>query len=422
MAGPRPEHRIEAASAVIGAGAAGFMAAIFAARGGAAPLVLESRPRPGKKILISGGGRCNVLPSALGSSDFWTEGSPRSVERLLQTWPLEEVRAFFERELGVALEREASGKLFPRTNRARDVLEALLEECSRAGARLECGFEVTSLHPSDRGFELAARDGRRLRAGRVVLATGGLSVPSTGSDGFGLRIARELGHELSPPRPALVPLLAEPGPWLDLAGVALSVRLRALRSGRLLEERKGDFLFTHRGFSGPVVLDLSHHVTSVPPAELRVSWGRTEAGWWERRLREGGAGTLEGALRAELPRRLAALVLALAGVAPETRLAELGRAARRRLVGALEDWPLPVRGSEGYRKAEVTGGGVRLAEVRTSTLESRRVPGLHLCGEVLDVTGRIGGYNFLWAWVSGRVAGRALAAEPPCRPVAPPSA
>lgn len=401
---------------VIGAGAAGLTAAIFAARAGRRVLALETRPQPGAKIRVSGGGRCNVLPSRADPEDFSTSGSRHAMRNILLSWPLEDVRAFFERDLGVALKTEGTGKVFPVSDDAREVVRALLGAAGRAGVEVRGGARVTALRRArdERGFRIETADGATIDAPRAILATGGLSLPKTGSDGAGLAMARRLGHSVAPTHPALVPLLAGDERWRELAGVSAEARLIVLRDGRALEERSGSLLVTHRGFTGPVVLDVSRHFTEegAEGTALLAQWGGGAPGDWEDALLAGGRGTTGSVLRDRLPRRLAAFLLDAAGVPAEARVSELPRPDRARLVGVLERGPLPVTGDEGYRTAEVTAGGIPLAEVVTGTLESRIVPGLAFCGEMLDVTGRLGGYNFLWAWVSGRRAGEA-AARPP---------
>jgi predicted Rossmann fold flavoprotein len=400
---------------VVGAGAAGLFAATFAARAGARVLVLETSGRPGAKIRVSGGGRCNLLPTAAGLDDFWTTGSRPALRNVLLSWPLAEVRAHFERHLGLALVDEPSGKVFPRSGSAREVSDALLADCRRAGAELRAGVRVRAVRAVPGGparFALET-DAGVVAARRVVVATGGLSLPKTGSDGAGYRFALALGHSVRAPRPALVPLLGGDDGWHGLAGVSLPVAARVARGGRVLEERRGDFLFTHRGFSGPVALDLSRHFTDPAEAKasLRVSFGGVGPADWEALLREGGPRLVVTPLRARLPDRLADGILARAGVPPDARASALSREARRRLVAKLSDCELEVSGSEGYRTAEVTGGGVPLEEVRPRTLESRKAEGLHFAGEILDATGRLGGFNFLWAWVTGRAAGLGAAAR-----------
>lgn len=396
---------------VVGAGAAGLTAAIFAARSGVPVVVVETRPKPGAKIRVSGGGRCNILPSKVELEDFHTTGSHHTMRNLLFSWPLGEVRAFFEDELGIPLKVEASGKLFPRSNRSRDVVDALLRELQRSGARLVAPFRVASLERTgDGSFTVTSSDGERLGGRALVLATGGLSLPKTGSDGKGMQFAIELGHRCVPTYPALVPLRSRDLEPRTLSGVSVRVRVTVESDGRRLAEREGDLLFTHRGFSGPIVLDLSHFVTRGDRnVSLRVCWGGGEAGAWSRALLAQGRATVGSVLRRKLPDRLADLLVDRAGVESSCKLSELGRESRLRLVDELERFVLSVNGSEGYATAEVTGGGVPLDEVAPATLESRIVPGLHLCGEILDATGRLGGYNFLWAWVTGRKVGRALA-------------
>lgn len=394
---------------VIGAGAAGLMAAISAARRGVPVLLLETRPKPGAKIRVSGGGRCNVLPSTVSPDDFHTQGSRHTVRNILASWPLDHVRAFFERDLGIPLKTEPTGKVFPVSDRSKDVVDALLAACAKSGVELARGFRVVGVRtPNDSSgsFEIAGAEGDVVVARRLVLATGGLSLPLTGSDGFGLRLVEKLGHRVTPTYPALVPLLSS-SPWTELAGVAVPVRMTAERAGRVLEDRAGDLLFTHRGFSGPVVLDMSRHVTSPDGAgtALRVRWG--DVSDWDALLRAGGKGTVGSLVRGPLPRRLADALLESARVEPAARRSEWTRDERTRLTDVLERSVLPIDGSEGYRTAEVTGGGVALEEVVAQSLESRIVPRLHLCGEILDVTGPLGGYNFHWAWVTGRLAGLA---------------
>ncbi len=399
--------------AVVGAGAAGLVAAIFAARSGARTVILETRPKPGAKILVSGGGRCNVLPAAASPDDFFTTGSRATMRNILGSWPLAEVRAFFETELGVPLTDEAEGKVFPSSGLARDVLQSLLRAARQAGVTVIGDARVQSVEARDDagGFRIEAGAAGPFEAARLVLATGGRSLPKTGSDGGGWRIAETLGHTIAPTSPALVPLVDRAKTWSELAGLALPAELEVRRGDKVVTRRTGSFLFTHRGYSGPVVLDVSRHFTGgdVEAPTLVARWGGAEAPDWDSELREGGARSVLGPLRRHLPRRLADRVLADAVVDPARRVAELTRDERLRLVRGLVSEPLPVTGHEGWRKAEVTAGGVPLDEIRARDLSSRRIPGLHLAGEMLDVTGRIGGFNFLWAWVTGRKAGRGAA-------------
>jgi predicted Rossmann fold flavoprotein len=404
--------------AVVGAGAAGLLAALTATRAGAPVVLIERTPDGGRKILISGGGRCNILPAAAQPERYVTDSSPNTLKRMLRAWPLPEQRAFFERELEMRLVLEdETGKLFPETDRARDVRDRLLARVHEAGARVWMDARVVDVRPpSDPGapWTVQIENAPPLEAGAVVLATGGLSVPATGSDGTGLGVAARLGHRIQPMYPALTPLLSDPAVHADLAGVSLTVTIRAPGARPRFATTDG-FLFTHRGYSGPSVLDASHlAVRSLmagdAPQPLTVRWTERELEEWDGALREGrgAVGTLVG--RA-LPARLADRLLHEAGVDPASSLARLEREPRRKLATLLAEYPLPWTGDEGYRKAEVTGGGVALDEVETGTLESKRHPGLFLCGEMLDAFGPIGGHNFLWAWATGRTAGAAAAAS-----------
>jgi hypothetical protein len=391
-----------------------MLAALFAGRAGSPVTLLETRPKPGAKIRVSGGGRCNILPSEMQLDDFHTSGSPHRLRNVLFSWPLPEVRRFFEADLGIALKQESTGKLFPVSERPQDVVVALLAALARGGVRLECGFRAVAIRPAGEspGFEITAADGRRIAAQRLVLATGGLSLPKTGSDGHGLEMARSLGIPIEPTYPALVPLRVGDSRWHELAGISVPARLAALRGGKCIEERERELLFTHRGLSGPVVLDMSRHVAAPHGNHiaLQVRWGGGDAPDWEHELRPAGKQRLATTLRSYFPDRLADFFLMLAAIPAERRQSDATRDERARLVEVLVRCPLPVTGNEGYATAEVTAGGVGLDAVHPKTLESRAVPGLYFCGEMLDAVGRIGGYNFLWAWVTGRKAGEAAAA------------
>ena len=394
---------------VVGAGAAGVMAAIFAAAGGRRVILLERTRDGGRKILISGGGRCNILPSQMDPAQYVTDSSPATLRNILRSWPLAEQIAFFEEELGLRLVVEPeTGKLFPETNRARDVRDGLLALARRRGVEVRFGATVRGAAPAGGGWRIALDDGEII-AGALVLATGGLSVPTTGSDGIGLAIARGLGHTINPTYPALTPLTDDPPQYAELAGISPVVGLEA-PVGRRRFTAEGGFLFTHRGYSGPAVLNISHlavrsRMRGGPPQEIFVRWSALGAAEWEAQFSARGTGTVANVVRRHLPDRLADTLVREAGLDQTRTLAQLRREERQRLITALTHHPLPWTGDEGYRKAEVTGGGVALGEIDPRTMESRRHPGLFLCGEMLDAFGPIGGYNFLWAWVTGKAAG-----------------
>ena len=410
---------------VVGAGAAGLFAATWAARTAReaghtlAVVAVDGARKLGAKILVAGGGRCNVTHVRVDEADY-AGSTPPAIRKVLRRFPVADTIAFFA-AAGVALKEEETGKLFPVSDSARTVLEALVREAGHAGATLLHPARVTALARDDAGFTATTAVGP-LRAGRVILCTGGKSLPKSGSDGGGLELARGLGHSLtSPIVPALVPLVLPAGHWITtLSGLTLpaEITLRAA-GGKRLFAAAGSTLCTHVGLSGPAILDISRHWLVArhddPHVTLAINWlpGESVESVDALLLARGGRGAL-AALRERLPDRLARTLCDLA-LAPHA--GDLPREARRRLAGLVAAAPLPVNGDRGFTVAEATAGGVPLAEVRLETMESRVCPGLFLAGEVLDVDGRIGGFNFQWAWASGFVAGSA-AATAACQPAA----
>lgn len=404
---------------VIGAGAAGLATAIFSRRSSRAlrVLLVDGARRPGAKILVSGGGRCNVTNRRVTERDF-SGSSPASIRRVLKSLPVERTVAFFE-ELGVRLHEEPLGKLFPDSNRARDVLEALLAEATRVGVSRLDGHRVHSVSVDGQGFSVQAGD-EVIAARSVVLATGGQSLPKSGSDGGGFDLARALGHTIVPPVPALVPLVLDAAsalPFADLAGITHEVEITVWIDGRVDTRICGSLLWTHVGVSGPAALDVSRHwarataagvpvaltLSACPGARFETMDADLQARCTERPRAE-----VHTILSTLVPSALSATLLRTLGIDAHTAAGALSRTARRELAHALTEWPLPVVGTRGYNHAEVTAGGVPLAEVHPSTLESRICPGLFFAGEVLDVDGRLGGFNFQWAWASAHVAAHGL--------------
>ena len=392
--------------AVVGGGAAGLVAAAFASAAGASVTLLERTKDGGRKILISGGGRCNVLPSVAAPERFVTDSATHLMRGMLRAWPLRGQIAFFETELGVPLTlEEDSGKLFPTSDRARDVRDALVSHARGKGVELRFGVTVTGVSRAEAGFAIETSQGP-LETSTLILATGGLSVPATGSDGIGLRIARSLGHGLVEPYPALTPLLADRDRHAALSGLSLSVRLRS-KAGTQDIETRGGFLFTHRGYSGPSVLDISHVTARGAAPPVRVQWAAIK----EDDLSSGSGDAVGAILSRYVPARLAEQLMIECGVPLDRRTSSLKRSERIALVEAFTSYALPWTGNEGYKKAEVTGGGIPLGDVDPKTLESRMVERLYLCGEMLDAFGPIGGHNFSWAWSTGRAAGLAAGAR-----------
>ncbi len=382
---------------VIGAGAAGIMAAYWAAKEGAKVTLLEGSTTPGKKILVSGGGRCNVLPQQSSAKDFHTQGSNNLIKRWLKSWSLADVRHFFEESLSLPLVNEEDGKVFPQSGKAREVRDALLQAAIHAGVTLKQSCRVEDLSPY-------------LEKGSVILATGGRSAPKTGSDGKGYALCKAVGHSLITPYPALVPLWNQDPDFQSLSGLALPVQWQAhTAQGKLLDQGQRSLLFTHKGFSGPAILDASHWVTREQAA-ISVNWSKKNAEEWGRLLLQ-GSGNIAPLLQKHLPQRLAKALLLRVAIPPGLNLAQLDKTRRKELIRQMTQCPLNITANAGWDAAEVTGGGIPISEVNTASLESRCQPNLFLCGEILDCTGRLGGYNFLWAWVSARLAGTASAQE-----------
>jgi predicted Rossmann fold flavoprotein len=400
-------------------------------------ILLDGAAKIGAKILVAGGGRCNVTHHAVDESAY-AGASRKAIRKLLLRFGVDRTVEFF-RELGVELKREETGKLFPVTDKAQTVLDALLTAARDAGVRLLHPRRVTSIErvandvdsragsppmtrsPSPVHPFIVRGEWGEIRSRCLVLATGGQALPKSGSDGAGYAVVRALGHTTTGRIfPALVPLVVEPDHFLrTLSGIAAeaTVRVRS-SSGAVIAEFTNSTLCTHFGLSGPAVLDISRYYLDAKAhdkgATLTVNWLPRETfesldkSFVEQAKRD--AGSAGRFLRDRLlPERLAAALCASAGLEPGATMRTLSRDQRQRLSRAVTECIVPVTGDRGFTHAEVTAGGVPLTEVRLETMESRVCPGLYLVGEILDVDGRIGGFNFQWAWASGFVAGTAAA-------------
>lgn len=384
-------------------------------------LLLDGARKPGAKILVSGGARCNVTNRVVSEHDFW--GGRRSfIKRVLGAFPADQAVNLF-RGLGVPLHEETDGKLFPDSGRARDVLNALVRGVERAGVSLRADRRVLDVMPGDGGFRVATAS-EIIHTARVVLATGGQSLPKSGSDGEGFRFARQLGHTIVPTTPALVPLVLDPAHQAaihsQLTGVSQEVELAVWVDGRIAVRLRGSLLWAHFGISGPVALNASRHWlrADLEGRPVRVTGNfcpgdtfETQETRWTALCSARPKASVVTVLSTYMPTSVAAAVLGVLKLDPARPLAHLARAERRALVSALVEWPFPVTGCRGYNYAEATAGGVALDEVDAATMESRHCPGLFLVGEILDVDGRIGGFNFQWAWSTAYVAGQALSAR-----------
>ena len=397
---------------VVGAGAAGLMAALWAARSnpGQSIVALDGARKLGAKILVAGGGRCNVTHDVVEVTAY-AGGSRNSIKKVLQRLPVGETVAFF-RTLGVELKREETGKLFPTTDDAQTVLNALLSAARRAGVQLRHPCRVTAVNRVDTGFVLRGEWGE-LVTRRLILATGGKSLPKSGSDGQGYALAQALGHSLTPRVfPALVPLTLPANHFLcGLSGLAAPATLTVqLSSGKPIIAFTDATLCTHFGLSGPAVLDVSRYFLNAQQddaaAKLLINWwpGKTLSEL-DQELQQLGAASPLRHLRSQLPERLVRVLCAAAGVEAGAPGHQLTREQRKRLAMHVAEYSLPISGQRGWNVAEVTAGGVPLAEIDPQRMASRCCPNLYLCGEICDVDGQIGGYNFQWAWASGYVAG-----------------
>ncbi|MBN2345806.1 MAG: NAD(P)/FAD-dependent oxidoreductase [Candidatus Aminicenantes bacterium] len=402
---------------VIGGGSSGMMAAIRAARGGAAVVLLERKDRVGRKLLATGNGRCNLSNTDLSLSRY--HGGDRAfIAAVLSRFPAASAIDFFE-ELGIACHQEGEGRVYPRSNQASAVLDVLRWEMERLQVDARPGYDVREIARNDKGFRLKLGAGGERTAGRVVLACGGMAGPQFGSDGSGLRLAAALGHRIVGPLAALVPLRLHAGFLRRLKGVSFEGRGEVRCGDETLRGEEGEFLFTDSGISGPPVLQLSRSAAValqrgrepciVLDLFLSSSLEQLDAALEVRFRRQGHKSLVDG-LVGLLHKRLIPVVLSEAGFEYQALpCSEISAAARARLARLLKSWPLAVSGTMPWPEAHVTAGGVDLRDVHPETLESRTVPGLFFCGEILDVDGDCGGFNLQWAWSSGWLAGQSAA-------------
>ena len=379
---------------VLGAGAAGLLCAAVAGQRGRRVLLLDHAAEPGKKILISGGGRCNFT-NLHTAPDRYLSANPHFARSALARYTPADFLGMVD-AYGIAWHEKALGQLFC-DGSARQVVAMLLAECAKGGVDLRCGTAVGEVGHADGLFRTAGAS-----APALVIATGGPSIPKMGATGFAYDLARRFGLKVVEPRPALVPLTlgGEDVLFRDLSGVSAEV-VASCNKARFREAA----LFTHRGLSGPAILQVSSYWRRGDAVRIDFAPGRGE-GWLLAAKRTAPRVTARKALGEVLPDRLAAVLCDRLGL-----VGELGAASDKTLRGAeatLRGWDFLPNGSEGFAKAEVTAGGISTAELSSKTMEARKVPGLHCIGEAVDVTGWLGGYNFQWAWASAVAAGQAV--------------
>ncbi|MCX6554423.1 MAG: NAD(P)/FAD-dependent oxidoreductase [Candidatus Aminicenantes bacterium] len=402
---------------VIGGGSSGMMAALSAARRGPAVILLERKDRVGRKLLATGNGRCNLTNIDSSLSRFHG-GDSAFIAAVLSRLPAASVIDFFE-ELGISCQAEGEGRIYPRSDQASAVLDVLRWELERLQVEVRTGHEVRAIVRKGRGFALQLAAGGELRAERVVLACGGMAGPQFGSDGSGLRLAAALGHRLVDPVAALVPLRLRTDFLRKLKGVSFAAYGEVRCGNEVLRGEQGEFLFTDSGISGPPVLQLSGTAARALKAnkepcivlDLFPAMSLEELAFaLEVRFRCQGHKSIADGLVGLLHKRLIPVILSAAGIDDHSLPgAAITAAARLGLARILKGWSLPVSGTMPWPEAQVTAGGIALDEVNPETLESRIVPGLFFCGEILDVDGDCGGFNLQWAWSSGWLAGLSAA-------------
>ncbi len=403
---------------IVGAGAAGLIAAWRTAARGLKVIVLEKSPKIGVKILMSGGTRCNVTQDTDATGIMKAFGkNGQFLRQALQAFGPQDVREVLA-GLGVATKVEVTGKVFPASDSAVDVRDALWKQAVNAGADFRVGTAVQSIKRSGEQWH-AMTDAGTFAAPQMIMCVGGRSYPGCGTRGDGYPWMEELGHRVVPTRPALVPLIGGFDWTRNLSGMTLedvSVSVMpATGKQKALDQRRGSLLFTHHGFSGPTAMDVSRTVTAAESFEdvkLALDVVPEQASpklesWFAEQRQKAGTQLVAASLSSMIPRRFAEALMIASGATQETKFSQISAASMRQLIGNLKGLSLPVQGTRGYDKAEVTAGGVDLKEVDPRTMSSRLHAGLYLAGEILDLDGWIGGYNFQSAFCTGFVAGEA---------------
>ena len=385
---------------VIGAGAAGLMCALTAGQRGRMVQVIDHANKVGKKILMSGGGRCNFTNTGTTPANFLS-ANPHFCKSALARYTPWHFIEMVERH-GIAYHEKELGQLFCDIS-SKQIVRMLMDECQAAGVQVRTDCAVTKVERGSDGFHVTTAQGQ-FHAASLVVATGGLSIPSLGASGFGYELARQFGHEVLPTRAGLVPLTLSgkhQERFNDLSGVALPVTARCNDVAF-----SNSMLITHRGISGPAILQISSFWQPGDDLRLDLLPSQDAEGWLRAMKRDRGAAELRTVLSEVLPRRLALRLCE--HWLPDRPVKQIDEPQLREAAALLQGFPLVASGTEGYRTAEVTLGGVDTRKVSSSTFESQLVPGLHFVGEVLDVTGWLGGYNFQWAWASGHAAGQVV--------------
>ncbi len=396
---------------IIGAGASGIFAALTAARSGAHVTLFDHNAEIGKKLLVTGSGRCNLTNAAL-SPEKYTCADPAWMQAFLQAFPLQALLAELD-TLGIPTHHSDDGWFYPLSDSAHSVVDILRQALIAHGVELRLSTEVVDFWQQGGGFAVRLPSGEPARTqsfDKLVVAAGGKAYPALGSRGELFPMLERLGHSVVPLVPALGPLTLSLGAWKALQGLRFDVKTGIWARGELLGESFGNVIFTAWGMNGPGVMNLSHLAARRPDQKLSLSldFGAAFGQEWERRLAKDNPATLKAVLEAFFPPKAAEFFLAQAHIPPEARMRELSRAQMQQLQGILRATRLPITGIKGFEQSQVSAGGVPVGEVDARTCQSRLVPGLYLVGETLDVVGPCGGFNLHFAFGSGCLAGRDL--------------
>ncbi len=398
--------------AVIGAGPAGLAAACFAARAGLKVCLIEKNAQPGKKLLMAGSGQCNLTQSGEIRDFFSHYGkASRFISSSLLNWTNRQLRDFFT-SLNVETEDRGDGKIFPVSRKSRDVQDALVNECRKAGVRIYYKNQVLGLSLKEGLFKIRKQDKESLVSRFVMISTGGLSYPSTGSTGDGYDLAQSLGHSIIPPFPVLSPVFLRENPFVSCSGISFPSQIQIFREGKKAAEYRGDLLLTHKGLSGPVILNNSRNLRQGDSLKIRISPREGRSDFESRLIAAAGTNgkmSLKRFVCEEgIPEKLVLLVFQICGIKTDLTLAQLNKPGRKSLLDHLFAFPVVIQSVGGFNIAMATGGGIDLKEVNPKTMESRICEGLFFTGEVLDVDGDTGGYNLQFAFSSARLAADAL--------------
>ncbi|WP_018306074.1 NAD(P)/FAD-dependent oxidoreductase [Desulfitobacterium hafniense] len=403
--------------AVVGGGAAGLLAAVIARREGAEVRILERNQRVGKKILTTGNGRCNLTNTDLHLSHYHGQ-NPKFAYSVLQAFDNHRAIDFFE-ELGITHKVEEEGKVFPFSNQASSVLDVLRYEVERLGIETILEAEVKEIRKVSQGFDLAAKDGKKYFAHRVILSAGGKAAPNLGANGSGYALAEKLGHHLVEPFPALVQLKLE-SPFLkQIKGIKFDGEAEVLVKGKTLAKAQGEILFTEYGISGPPIFQLSRTAAEKLRMKNEVwlkvvllpVWSREKLeGYLSKRWEEAPEKSVHFSFVGFINKQLVPVLLKQSGLEEINKpVSALTAREKAGILNLLQDWRFQVIGTNSWTAAQVTAGGIDVRDINPRTMESLLVPGLYFAGEILDIDGDCGGYNLQWAWSSGYVAGKSAA-------------